>query len=115
MISMFDHCVAKVDDTNPDHLACMEIRKANLANCNFLVYYNRKDAKFGVRGNHSLCVKNTAVERMVKSNFVSEKVAKESVDRVFDKCYADLEPIGRRAKNREDMAQAYYERYLFGY
>ena len=115
LISMFDQCKNKIDYANPDHLACTEIRKANLAHCNFLLYYSRPDAKFNIKGNHKLCVRNVAVESMIESNFVDKEVAEASVDRVFDKCYADLEPIGRRARNQEDVSLAFYERYLFGF
>merc|ERR1719312_1966675 len=38
LFHMFDRCVNQVDFNNPDHLACTEIRKANLAGCGWLVY-----------------------------------------------------------------------------
>ena len=105
----------KVDFQNIDHLACMEVRKANLANCNYLVYLSRVDADFAVKKQHRVCVENTAVEFLTKTKFVDKKLAREAVQRVFNKCYADLEPIGRRVRNRDDMIRAEKEKYIFGY
>jgi inner membrane protease ATP23 len=115
MFNLFDNCAKKTDNTNLEHIACTEIRKANLANCNFLIYFSRPDAQFAVKRKHRECVRNTAIEFMTNVKFVDKKVAESTVDKVFDKCYADLEPLGRRAKNSADMRSAYYERYLFGY
>ncbi len=93
----------------------MEVRKANLANCNFLVYFSRVDADFAVKKQHQVCVENTAVESLTKTKFVDKTLARVAVKRVFNKCYADLEPIGRRARNRDDMVRAEKEKYIFGY
>lgn len=41
--------------------------------------------------------------------------AAAAVDRVFDKCYNDMEPIGRRVKGYEDSTRAYAEGFLYGY
>ena len=115
LIHMFDVCTKKVDFQNVDHLACMEVRKANLANCNYALYLARTDAHFAVKKQHQICVENTAVDFLVKTKFVDQKLAEEAVKRVFPKCYTDLEPIGRRSKHIYDMKQAEREKYLFGY
>lgn len=115
LLQMFDRCAAKVDFKNADHLACMEIRKANLANCNFMSYIGRVDANLSVKQEHSNCVKKIAVESMIKARFVDKAVAKEAVDRVFNKCYRDLEPVGRRIGKPSGMDLMKDERYLFGY
>jgi len=115
LIHMFDVCTRKVDFQNVEHLACMEVRKANLANCNYALYLSRKDAEFAVKQQHEVCVRNTSVDFLVKTKFVDRQVAEEAVDKVFSKCYQDLEPIGRRAKHIYDMKQANKEKYLFGY
>jgi inner membrane protease ATP23 len=115
LMHLFDRCVSKVDFKNVDHLACMEVRKANLANCGFLVYMTRHDARVGVKCEHANCVRNVATESLVKTKFVDEATAKEAVDRVFGKCYSDLEPYGRRARNEADIKMAHAERYLYGY
>ena len=115
LMSMFDRCMSKVDFKNVDHLACTEVRKANLAGCEYINYLYRVDAEFAWKGKHKDCVRNTAVEYMVKAKFVDEDVAKAAVDRVFNKCYQDLEPIGRRACNEIDLHLAHKERFLCGY
>lgn len=115
LVTMFDYCANRIDFQNPDHLACSEIRKANLASCNFLVYFARSDANFAVSKQHSRCVRNTAVDFMVQSKFVDRTTAEQAVDRVFERCYNDLEPIGRRCNSQGSMRQAFKERYLFGY
>ena len=91
------------------------MRKANLANCQFMTNLSRPDASFGVEKQHRNCVRSVAVEALVKTKFVKKEVvqgkfasgyrftgtsqvAGKVVDEVFDRCYADLEPIGRRAR-----------------
>lgn len=47
---------------------------------------------------------------------VTYEQAKEAVEKVFDRCYADLEPIGRRVKGRTvDFELAYAEGFMMGY
>ena len=115
LLQMFDVCVNKYDFNNAEHLACTEIRKANLANCNYMAFLQQKWASFMVKQAHADCVKNTAIDYLVKTKFVKEDVAKSSVNKVFDNCYNDLEPIGRRAFAPEDQEKAYQEKFLFGY
>ena len=115
LIQMFDVCVNKYNFHNAEHLACTEIRKANLANCNYMAFMQQKWASFTWKKAHADCVKFTAVDYLVRTKFVKEDVAKAAVNKVFDKCYKDLEPIGRRAFEMEDMEKAYQERYLYGY
>ena len=112
---MFDVCVNKYDFQNAEHLACTEIRKANLANCGYMVFMQQKWASFSWKKAHAACVRNTAIDYLVNTKFVKEDVAKAAVDKVFPKCYNDLEPIGRRAMDGDDIARANNEKYLFGY
>ena len=116
MMEMFDKCYYKTDYKNVDHLACTEIRKANLAPISF---YNAGkqvySANFEINQMHKVHVKEVAIESLVKTKFVSEDVAKEAVTKVFDKCYNDLEPIGRRAIDGKDMLRAFHESYIYGY
>lgn len=47
---------------------------------------------------------------------VTRDEAVDAVERVFPKCYADLEPIGRRIRrNSTDMQKAYLEGAFYGY
>ncbi|CAK9801281.1 Mitochondrial inner membrane protease ATP23 homolog [Anthophora quadrimaculata] len=65
---------------------------------------------------HRDCVANKAIRSILAVQNVSEEKAVESVARVFDRCYNDLEPIGRRIRrNSEDMKKAYCEAPLYGY
>ena len=103
LIQMFDNCVNKYDFNNVRHLACSEVRKANLiycqrntqykmqntqeiqnykikvrkanlANCQFLTNLTRPDATFAVFEQHRNCVRSVAVESLVKTKFVKEEV-----------------------------------------
>ena len=112
---MFDVCVNKYDFQNAEHLACTEIRKANLVNCGYLVYMQQKWATMSWKNAHKDCVRNMATDYLINTKFVKEDVAKAAVSKVFDKCYNDLEPIGRRAMNGDDISRANSEKFLFGY
>lgn len=115
LVHMFDRCVSKVDYGNPDHLACTEIRKFNLASCALITNLKRSDATFAVKGEHPNCVRNSAVESLVKTQYLDQATAEAAVDRVFDRCYRDMEPYGRRSKSPKDFDLMANERYLFGY
>ena len=115
LIEMFDRCARKVDFANVNHLACIEVRKANLASCRIANYYGRSGAHFALGNSHRHCVKLAAKESLTKTKFVDADVADEAVERVFERCYADLEPVGRRLGDFNDCKLAHEERYLFGY
>lgn len=44
MVHMFDYCRHKLDFQNLEHLACTEIRAANLTHCSFLSAWGQGDA-----------------------------------------------------------------------
>eukprot|EP00092_Neocalanus_flemingeri_P061988 GFUD01074707.1.p1 GENE.GFUD01074707.1~~GFUD01074707.1.p1 ORF type:complete len:245 (-),score=59.70 GFUD01074707.1:19-669(-) len=115
LIQMFDACVNKYDFQNAEHLACSEIRKANLANCGYMVYMQQSFATVRWKKAHAACVRNTAIDYMIKTKFVKTEIAEKAVDKVFDKCYNDFEPIGRRPLNPADIERAHNEKFLFGY
>lgn len=46
MIHMFDYCRNKLEFDNLDHLACTEIRAANLCHCSFLSSWIQGHASF---------------------------------------------------------------------
>lgn len=117
MIHMFDYCRHNVDFTNIEHVACTEIRAANLAHCSFLSAWIQGDASpINFKKQHQECVKNKAVASVLAVRNVSEREAVIVVERVFPKCYYDLEPIGRRLKRKlTDLDKAYEEGYYYGY
>lgn len=62
------------------------------------------------------CVKYKAKLSVMAVHKVSAEVAEAAIDKVFTKCYDDLEPIGRRIRrNSMDMPRAYSEACLYGY
>ncbi|XP_065160443.1 mitochondrial inner membrane protease ATP23 homolog [Atheta coriaria] len=117
MIHMFDYCRNKLDFKNIDHLACTEIRAANLTHCSFMSAWFQGDVSlFNIRQAHQVCVKNKALQSVLAVRNCSKLEAIDAVERVFPKCYNDMEPIGRRLKrNSDDMYRAYAEGYLYGY
>lgn len=55
MIHMFDYCNNELDFRNIDHLACTEIRAANLAHCSFLSACAQGDASvINIRKTHEV-------------------------------------------------------------
>lgn len=72
---------------------------------------------FKVANSHKDCVKAKALASLlaVRKGFpVQEGV--DIIDKVFDRCYKDLEPIGRRIRlNSEHMKWAYRERFHYNY
>lgn len=117
MIHMFDYCTNDLDFKNIDHLACTEIRAANLTHCSFLSALLQGDISiFNIKESHQWCVKNKALQSILAVRKVSKIDAMDAVDRVFPKCYSDLEPIGRRLRRgSEDMYKAYAEGTYYGY
>uniref|UniRef100_A0A1B0ABC0 Mitochondrial inner membrane protease ATP23 n=1 Tax=Glossina pallidipes TaxID=7398 RepID=A0A1B0ABC0_GLOPL len=62
------------------------------------------------------CVKTKALASVLAVRNVSRQAAIEAVERVFPKCYNDLEPIGRRIRrNSPDQHRAYMEGPMYGY
>lgn len=56
MIHMFDYCNNNLDFKNIDHLACTEIRAANLSHCSFLSAWAQGDASpFKIQQAHQVC------------------------------------------------------------
>ena len=113
LIHMYDVCVRKVDFKNVDHLACMEVRKANLAGCELGIHLTRINP-FSVQGEHANCVYEAATN-VLGQKLDNPELAKKAVTNVFTKCYNDMEPIGRRCRDGKDHKRAYEERYLFAY
>lgn len=116
-IHMFDYCRAELDFTSIRHLACTEIRAANLAHCSFLSAWSQGIASpFNVARKHAECVKAKAVASVMAVRKVDKDEATQVVESVFNKCYNDLEPFGRRIRRgSRDIERAYHERYHFGY
>ncbi|XP_050295019.1 mitochondrial inner membrane protease ATP23 homolog [Anthonomus grandis grandis] len=117
MVHMFDFCRNNMDYRNLDHLACTEIRAANLAHCSFMsAWMNGDTSLFNFKGTHQNCVKSKALLSMMTVRNITKLQAVDAIERVFDKCYNDLEPVGRRLRrNSLDMYKAFEEGFYYGY
>ncbi|XP_040564927.1 mitochondrial inner membrane protease ATP23 homolog [Lepeophtheirus salmonis] len=111
LFHLFDRCMNKYNFQDPKHLACTEIRKANLGHCTYYYYFFQSFGEYKLKNMHSMCVKNVAIDFLTKTKFLSPKDAAEAVDSVFDTCYSDLEPVGRRSSGRRQISLAYEERH----
>lgn len=60
------------------------------------------------------CVRQKAALSLQTVRNITEKEALDAVDLVFDRCYNDLEPFGRRIYSREDCERAYKDRKFYG-
>lgn len=62
------------------------------------------------------CVKSKALYSVLAVRKISKAEAVAVIEKVFPKCYADLEPVGRRLRrNSYDMNRAYLESQYYGY
>jgi len=116
-IHMFDYCRHKMDLNNVKHLACTEIRAANLAHCSFMSAMTQGTASpLSIKEQHRICVKERAFQSVKAVKDISDEDAIEAVESVFEKCYKDLEPLGRRIRRNSDHARkAYFDRHNVGY
>ncbi|CAH0721790.1 unnamed protein product, partial [Brenthis ino] len=117
MIHMFDYCRNQLDFRNMEHLACTEIRAANLTHCSFVSAWSQGDASFTkIKKAHEDCVKTKALYSVLAVRQIGKQEAVDIIEKVFPKCYNDLEPIGRRIRRgSEDMYRAYREASYYGY
>ncbi|KAM9071783.1 mitochondrial inner membrane protease ATP23 homolog isoform X1 [Balaenoptera acutorostrata] len=100
LIHAFDHCRAHVDwFTNVRHLACSEVRAANLSgDCSLLNEILR--LHFGLKQHHQTCVRDRAIRSILAVRNISKEVAQKAVDEVFESCFNDHEPFGRIPHNK---------------
>ncbi|MBN3300731.1 mitochondrial inner membrane protease ATP23 homolog [Amia ocellicauda] len=109
LIHAFDHCRAHVDwFDNFKHLACSEIRAANLSgDCSFSNEMGRFN--FGLKQHHQDCVRDRALRSILAVRKVSREDAEKAVDKVFDSCFNDFAPFGRIPHGNNDAKYAYRE------
>lgn len=61
-------------------------------------------------------MKTKALYSVLAVRQIGMKEAVEIIEKVFPKCYEDLEPIGRRIRrNSDDMLKAFKEAAYYGY
>ncbi|XP_054655983.1 mitochondrial inner membrane protease ATP23 homolog isoform X2 [Dunckerocampus dactyliophorus] len=102
LIHAFDHCRAHVDwFNNFRHLACSEIRAANLSgDCSFSNEMSR--FHFGMKQHHQECVRSRALRSILAVRKISQEEAEKIVDEVFDTCFNDHAPFGRIPHTKKD-------------
>lgn len=107
LIHAFDHCRAHVDwFNNYRHLACSEIRAANLSgDCSF--YNEAARFNFGLKEHHQECVRARALRSILAVRKISREQAEKVVDEVFDSCFNDHAPFGRIPHSKKDAKFAY--------
>ena len=104
LVHLYDFCTINLDLTKSDHLACTEIRAANLAHCKNQFYdaISRQQLT-----SHTACVKHKAASSVRVIKGIPQAEALKIVENVFTKCYQDLEPVGRVTFDRKDACRAY--------
>ncbi|TRY82711.1 hypothetical protein DNTS_018773, partial [Danionella cerebrum] len=107
LIHAFDHCRARVDwFNNLRHLACSEIRAANLSgDCSFINEMFRVNS--GFKKHHQECVRWRARRSMDAVRNVSQKELDLVIDEVFDSCFKDHAPFDRIPHSKKDAKFAY--------
>ncbi|XP_007516747.1 mitochondrial inner membrane protease ATP23 homolog isoform X1 [Erinaceus europaeus] len=107
LIHAFDHCRAHVNwFTNVRHLACSEIRAANLSgDCSLVNEIFRLN--FGLKRHHQTCVRDRAILSILAVRDISREAAQKAVDGVFESCFNDLEPFGRIPYNKTSAKYAH--------
>lgn len=118
LLHAWDSCRAELDFNDLAHVACTEIRAANLFHCSILSgLFAGSVSLTNLSQAHGRCVKQKAVASLLAVRpELDRRRAWKIVDNVFDKCYNDLEPIGRRVRRGSaDKERSYRERYFYGY
>lgn len=113
LLESYDYCRANYNSQDLSHLACTKVRAANLTSCSYFETF--KNSFFKIDNSRKECVRQKAALSLQTVRNVSEEEALKAVDSVFDKCYNDLEPFGRRVFNKDDCERAYKDRKQFGF
>lgn len=96
LIHAFDDCRADFRREDCSHIACTEVRAASLSgDCDYITELRRRN--FAVKGQGARCVRRRAELSLASAQEGKcAPSAKEVVDAVFDKCYADTAPFARK-------------------
>ncbi|KAH7101384.1 peptidase M76 family-domain-containing protein [Auriculariales sp. MPI-PUGE-AT-0066] len=94
LLHMYDHCRFKVDWHNLRHVACSEIRAANLSgDCRFSrEFFDR--FQFKVTKQHQTCVRRRALLAVSgHPDCPDAATAERAVNEVWDSCFPDTRPF----------------------
>ncbi|RWS26309.1 hypothetical protein B4U80_06612 [Leptotrombidium deliense] len=118
LVHMFDYCRAEFDCNSLEHVACSEIRAANLAHCSLIdSFYQLTTTPTRIAKTQQDCVKTRAANSIQASRpDLSRSDIMAVVDKVFDRCFNDLEPIGRRCRlSKKQRLLTYKERKYYDF
>eukprot|EP01026_Neomeris_dumetosa_P055579 TRINITY_DN5058_c0_g2_i5.p2 TRINITY_DN5058_c0_g2~~TRINITY_DN5058_c0_g2_i5.p2 ORF type:complete len:183 (+),score=11.43 TRINITY_DN5058_c0_g2_i5:198-746(+) len=95
LIHAYDHCrVRDLDFGNCKHLACTEVRAANLSgDCKWYQEFLRGNATLYNRAQHRKCAMRRA-QLSVSMSAHCKYRAQECVEEVFEECMQDTQPFG---------------------
>lgn len=92
LVHAYDWCRIDLNPANCLHLACTEIRAANLSgDCNYAMEVLRGRA-LGFTRHKPECVKRMAVLSL-QANPACANNAERAVDMAFERCWADWQPF----------------------
>lgn len=98
LLHAFDHCVSRVDWEDPKHLACAEIRAANLTHCSpGQAAFRDSPVIRGIKAGHRQCVFDKALRSVstIRPND-SKESSIEILKSVFEGCYNYVAPFHHR-------------------
>lgn len=94
LIHAYDTCRAELDPGNIYHVACTEVRAANLStDCSFTTELYRMGGPFSIRNHQRECVQRRAVLSVKHNPALGDKDPKEVVASIFERCYRDTAPF----------------------
>ncbi|KAJ8046535.1 Mitochondrial inner membrane protease ATP23-like [Holothuria leucospilota] len=103
LIHAYDHCRIDIDWTNLSHVACSEIRAANLSGeCSF-ISENLYGRSFGIKKHHQDCVRRHATESMMCARSITKEKTEGQIDRVWSRCFNDFAPFPRIPRGPSDL------------
>uniref|UniRef100_A0A1I8JNT6 Mitochondrial inner membrane protease ATP23 n=1 Tax=Macrostomum lignano TaxID=282301 RepID=A0A1I8JNT6_9PLAT len=106
LVHAFDACRAVADfDSSLDQLACTEVSK-EFFKSRFRAYNLAEPASWQKPAGWSRPTGPRAAVRQRRVDSVLTAEAETAVNRVFDRCYADLEPFGRRPLPPDPLERA---------
>jgi inner membrane protease ATP23 len=94
LVHAYDYCRADLDVSSCRHMACTEIRAANLSGeCDFGAEFSRVGFPLHLAGHQQRCVRRRAEKSISMSQACIGQDAKLNVDDVFEHCYSDTAPF----------------------
>ncbi len=96
LIHAYDFCRAEINPNNLSHVACTEIRAANLSgDCTFMREWRRGKGNVAISNHHNKCVKRrTFMSISGHSEVKSREQAHKIIEDLWEKCSKDYEPFG---------------------